>query len=221
MKFHLLLVASFLWACEASTAATLSTLSAASAGNDLVTWNTWKGQEFKLSATATSSQITDVSLRLEIVVPNINFVVRIVGSQGSPGKPNMNDIRANLLPTTALSVTALATITFETDPLTSYPPLDPEGSYWLIAGMTAADFDQTNPAGLIRWHYAGANGQDAGAAPGWTVGSLVAYSDTEGGDWVPSVAEPYLFNLTAVAVPEPVSLLGLTVLAMLRRRRRL
>jgi hypothetical protein len=221
MKLPCLLIAICLLGCGGAAAATLSTLSKASTGNDLLTWNTWKGQEFKLDATATSSQITSVSLRLEILVPNLNFVVRIVGSQGSPGKPNMADIRASLLPITSLATTALATITFEANPSTSYPPLDPESSYWLIAGMTDPDFEQANPAGLIRWHYAGTNGQDAGATPGWTLGSQIAYSDTAGGDWFPSAAEPYLFSITATPVPEPTSLLGAVVLAMqLRRRRR-
>ena len=222
-RFVPLILAAVVLMAHQASAATLSTLAAPDGGHDLVTWNTWKGQSFTLAATTSPSAVISVTLRLEVLAPNANFVVRIVGSSGTPGRPDMADIRAELRPVALPVGTAVALVTFARDPVLTFPALEADATYWLIAGMTAADYDQPTPAGLVRWHYAGAQGQDPGAETGWTVGHSVATSDTEGGDWVPVIETPFQFEMTAMPVPEPAAATMLLApsLVFLRRRRSL
>lgn len=219
MKLSAILALMF---AQGASAATLGTATLPSSGNDLVTWNTWKAQSFTMSDITVPSIIESVSLSLEVVVPNANFVVRVVGSTGTPGRPNMTDIRAELRPTAPLAGTAVTLLSFESDPAATFPALQPDATYWLIAGMTAADFDESSPAGIVRWYYTGTHGQSPGAQDGWKVGGMVASSDTEGGDWAPVNETPFLFTITAIPViPEPGScgLLLSTAVFFLRRRR--
>ena len=221
-RFLTFIAAALLLAHQNTAAATLSTMAMPDAGYDLVTWNTWKAQSFSLAATTAPGAVLSVSLSLEVVVPNANFVVRVVGSTGTPARPDISDIRAELRPVAMPVGVAVAVVTFASDSGFTSPPLAAEATYWLVAGMTGEDFNQPLPAGLVRWHYAGTYGQDAGAQPGWTVGSTIASSDTAGGDWVPVTGTPYLFDLTAVPVPVPepsaAALLPVTALCYPRRR---
>jgi hypothetical protein len=201
--------------------ATLSTSTLSDAGYDLVTWNTWKGQSFTLAANTAPSMVTSVTLRLEVIVPNATMIVRIVGSGSAPGQPNMADIRAELRPAALAAGTAVEQITFESDPGQAFPPLDPDATYWIVAGMTDQDNDQALPAGLVRWHYAGAHGQDPSAEPGWAVASKVSSSGTAGTDWISSTETPYSFSMVAVPIPEPATasmLLSVALVSLGRRR---
>lgn len=220
-RFAHLIAAALLFTVHHASAATISTMTMTSAGSDLVTWNTWKGQSFSLNATTMPSAVVSVTLRLEVIVPNATFVVRIVGSMGTPGRPDMSDVRAELRPAALPPGTAVALVTFASDPVLTFPALEADATYWLIAGMTGADLDQSTPAGLVRWHYTGTHGQDPGAQTGWMVGTSVASSDTEGGDWVPVIETPFQFEMTAVPVPEPATaaILLAPALVFLRRRR--
>ena len=221
MKFSIrFLVSALLATVHPASAATLSTLSMAGAGFVLVTWNTWKSQSFSLSAPAVSSEVVSLTLRLEVIVPNANFVVRIVGSRATPGRPDMSDVRAELRPSSMPSGTAVQTVSFARDPGLIFPPLEADTTYWLIAGMTDQDYDQPTPSGLVRWHYAGAPGQAPGAESGWAVGTAVASSGTAGENWVPVIQTPFLFSMTAMPVPEPVTSAMLVSAALLVFHRR-
>jgi len=221
MRYFSTITAGILLAfCQPVSAATLSTFGMASAGYDVVTWNTWKGQEFALDMVATTSRVISVTLGLEIVVPNASFVVRVVGSEGTPGRPNMADIRAELRPVNLPSGSDFGEVVFESEPLFKFSDLGPDATYWIVAGMTAPDYDHGSPAGLVRWHYASVPGQDAGATVGWTTGPQIAYAETGGADWVPSTESPYSFTITAIPVPEPGSLLLLGAASCLSLRRR-
>jgi hypothetical protein len=219
--FSKLIAVAFLFASGPAVAATLATLPSPSAGHDLVTWNSWKGQSFVLSTTATSCVVISATLSLEVVVPNANMVVRVVGSTGTPGQPNMSDIRAELRPMAWPTGTAVVPLTFTSDPAKTFPALEADAVYWLVAGMTSEDVEQTSPAGLVRWHYAGAHGQTPGAEPGWAVGTKVASSNTAGDEWYPVTETPFLFSVTAIPIPEPSTLafcLAPVILVMRRRR---
>ena len=220
-RFVSFLAAALLITAHHAAAATLSTITMPVAGSDLVTWNTWKGQSFSLAATTSPSAVVSVTLRLEVIVPNVNFVVRVVGSAGTPGRPDISDVRAELRPVGLPPGTAVVPLTFTADPVFTFPPLEADATYWLVAGMTGADYDQALPAGLVRWHYASTHGQDPGAQSGWTVGNSVASSDTAGGDWMPAIETPFLFEMTAVPVPEPAitAMLLAPALVLFRRRR--
>lgn len=220
-RLYPLIATALLCVAGRSAAATLSTMTMPSAGHDLVTWNTWKGQSFSTLATMAPAAVTSVTLRLEIIVPNASLVVRVVGSGGTPGIPDMSDVRAELRPVAPPTGTAVAPVTFAGDPAVTFPPLEAGATYWLVAGMTAEDFSRDSPAGLVRWHFTAVQGQDPGGEPGWAVGSAIASSGTAGTDWLPMVETPFQFSLTAVPVPEPAGcgLLLSSAFLVLRRRR--
>lgn len=204
MKPSLIFPLLTLMAAAPLPAATLGTLSLSSAGSELVTWNTWKAQSFSTTTDAlTSPVVSSVTLRLEVIVPNAYLIVRVVGSGGSPGRPDLSDVRAELRPTAMPGDTAVTSVTFANDNLLTFPPLESGTTYWLVAGITQEDNDQPSPAGLVRWRFAATQGQDPGADPGWTVGSSIASSGTAGADWNPAVETPMIFEMTTVPVPVP------------------
>lgn len=204
--------------------ASLSTLSLPDGGYEVVSWNTWKAQSFSIGASGVASLVTDVSLKLENVVANTHFQLFIAASAANTNVPDLSAVMAELRPAPGQTTVggALTSMAFSVDQTKPLLALQPETTYWLIAGSTAADDDSALPAGLVRWHFSSTNGQDPGGTDGWSVGGRVAYSDTEGKNWVSSPETPYSFGITAVPIPEPSGAMALTFAGVmfLNRRRR-
>jgi hypothetical protein len=212
----------FLLAILPARAATLSTLMLTDAGYDIVSWNTWKGQAFRLGAESPASQVDSLTLKLEVVVPNASMVLRIVGNTPGSNTPDITDVRGEFRPSVPMNAgTVVVLMTFDRDTQQTFPPLETGATYWLVAGMSAADDDQAQPAGMVRWHYAGTHPSAPASAQQWTVGPQVAVSGTAGGGWTSSTETPFLFDLTATAVPEPgVTFLAAAAGLFFNRRRR-
>lgn len=204
-----------------TSAATVSTTQLTDAGYDVVTLNTWKGQSFTLSPDAFAGKIVSVTLKLEVITPNSNLAVFIVGRESGSGVPDLAQDFARLDQTTILTGNQPQPVTFTLNSGMAANPIEPGETYWLVLGMTAPDLEEDNPSGLIRWHYAATQGQDSGAEPGWSVGTRTAESGTAGQNWSASGQTPYLFEMTATIVPEPAtaSLILPAVLLAFRRRR--
>jgi len=220
MKLWILLTLPLL--SSLASAATLATSTLTDSGSDVTTYNTWKGQSFTLGADALAGNIVSVTLKLEVVTSNSNLAVFIVAKVPGSGVPDLAQKFARLDQTSTLSGTLPQPVTFTLNSVASVTAIEPGDTYWLVLAVTAPDLEENNSSGLIRWHYAATQGQDPGAEPGWSVGTRVAESGTEGLNWSDSVQTPYLFEMTAVMVPEPAtaSLALPTVLLAFRRRRK-
>lgn len=219
MKLRFLLILPLL--STFTSAATLATTNLTDDGYDVVTYNTWKGQSFTLTPSAHPGNILSVTLQLEVITPNSNLAVFIVGRESGSGVPDLAQNFARLDQTSTVSGTLPQPVTFTLNSAASANPIEPGNTYWLVVGMTAPDLEEDNPSGLIRWHYAGTQGQDSGAEPGWSVGTRTAESGTAGQNWSASVQTPYLFEMTAAIVPEPATaslILPAALLAFRRRR---
>jgi hypothetical protein len=217
----ILFAACSLLAAPSAGAATLSTLSLADAGYDIISWNTWKGQSFHLGSQSPVSLVDSLTLKLEVVVPNANMVLRVLGNTPGTNTPDTTNIRGEFRPAHPMNAgTAVVLVTFERDAQQTFPPLEADGTYWLVAGMTAADDDQIQPAGVVRWHYAATHPAAPASSQQWGVGQQVAFSGTAGSAWSSTVETPFLFDLTASPIPEPGSTLLLAAAGLLLNRRR-
>jgi hypothetical protein len=180
-------------AATPSAAAVLGTLQQASAGYDVVSFNSWQASSFTLADNAGTYRVRQVKLHLAQIMPNANLILRITGSKF--GRPDNADVRAELQIPASLPVTAGA-VNFEAS-ASPDPLLVPGQTYWLVLGISALDLDEAQPAGLVRWSYAATSAADAPSAAGWSIGNNTASSGTNGSDWQASANTPYLFAISA------------------------
>lgn len=201
-------------------AATLSTLALEDAGYDLVSYNSWAGQSFTLTTTADTGKIQKTTVLLEIIVPNGNLVVRIVGSIPGSAEPDMSNVYSQLSLVKPSTGASLQPVLFEEDLAFASKEISAGATYWIVIGMTGEDMEQTNPSGIVRMHYAKTSSQSPDAPIGWNVGDMIATSGTGGVNWSTSTNSPYLFSAEIAVVPEPgiTSLLIVAGLLSLRRR---
>lgn len=221
MKSVNLLIASIALCGGNLYAGTLSTLSLADAGYDVISYNSWSGQAFTLTTTAETGKITQASFQLEIVVPNRNLIVRIVGATPGTAAPDMSNVYSQLNPTNPDAGVTLQAVLFEPDSSFCNKDLTADATYWVLLGMTGEDLDQTSPSGIVRWHYGSTAGQNPDGPSGWNVSALTAASGTGGINWSTATNTPYLFAASVTVVPEPghtALFLSAGFLALLRRR---
>lgn len=223
MKLSFLFCLGLLCTARLSTAATVSTLSSAHAGYTNATWNLWVAQAFQVSSMAPAFLVTSVRVPLIVLDPNLNFVVRVVGSLSTnPNAPDVANIRATLSSSgSQVQGTTVQVLEFTPEAGESSQPLEGDKRYWVIMGNTGPDFDQGNTAGRYAWSYTNTNVPAAGPTDEIAILNIVAESGTAGTDWVVLNLSPQRIGISLTPVPEPGST-GLLLLAtgLVSRRRR-
>lgn len=185
---------------HAATTSNLSYLDTSWAG-DTITSTVYLSSSFTTNASAGSYTLDSVTINLgDALTETGGFFLRIMSQTSSrPG-------------------TLIGTLSGETNPsggLYTYTPsatitLNANTTYWLVAGVTGT--------GEYRWLSATGSNQTGD----WTIGNNISTSMNTGSSWTNRNFPPYLFSVTATAIPEPSSSMVITTgatMLFLRRRR--
>jgi hypothetical protein len=211
MKLALLLVLTLL---STAPAATISTLGSAHAAYTDATWNFWVGQAFQVTSMAPASLVTSVSVPVIVYDPNVNFVVRVVGSLSTnPNAPDLANVRATLS-SSGSQVAGTTVQLLELTPKAGEPiqPVEADKRYWVIMGNADPDHNQTNAAGRYAWSYTNTMAPAAGPTDELAMLNVVAESGTAGTGWTVLNQSPQRLGISLVPVPEP-GIAGLLLIA--------
>lgn len=182
---------------------------------DTVSYNQWLASSFSGDEGAPSMKVLNVSMKMEIVVPNQFVFVGITSSASQ--RPNMEDVLVTM-DISPLQNAAPGTVsTISLSPLANVGNqlLVAGNDYWLVFGVSALDNDQdAAEGGLYRWSYAATSGP-YDSVDGWGVKSLVATGNSVGQAWTPDALEPYSFSVSLAPVIDPIPEPQTTVLILL------
>lgn len=214
----------FFFALALPSAAQLSNLSEVVDGSDRASINQWLATAIILDDGASPVLIKSVTLKTRVLVPNDFVHLSISGDSFS--RPNLTVTPAifdvsglgSAEPQALSSEQTFAAVLDENNQL---PMLMPGSTYWIVFGVSEADYGKDLPSGLFEWDFTNASAQ-LPAIDGLRVGTQVATSNTFGQEWTSFNAPAQLFGIDFVVVPEPSAwtLLCLAGCSLLSRRSR-